>query len=200
MNWREARFITTKTKVEELPLRHHSVEVALIGRSNAGKSSFLNALTSNTSLAKTSQTPGKTRHLNLFYVGPHLSITDLPGYGYAKRSKEEQSDWSLFISTYLRERPPLRLLLLIMDARRSIQEEEKLIFQIGEALQLPLILVLNKCDQLNQSELHRLKSAFTQEKEVGLVTEALFVSCRTGRGIEEARKCIEQRMLHAVSS
>lgn len=189
MKWTNMTFTTTKTSPQDLPIRPHSVEIALVGRSNAGKSSLLNALASKPSLARTSKTPGKTRHLNLFYVDEHVSLVDLPGYGYAKRSKDEQKEWSSFIESYLREREPLKLLLLIVDVRRKMEEEERMIVQLGEALSLPILLILNKCDKMNQSELNQAKLAFAQEQH-----DMLFVSCRTGRGIDAVRKAIEQRV------
>lgn len=187
MKWNSMVFITTKTSPLDLPTRPHAVEVAMVGRSNAGKSSLLNALSLKPALAKVSKTPGKTRHLNLFYVGDHLSLVDLPGYGYAQRSKEEQQDWSLFIEKYLKERPPLKLLILVVDGRRTMEEEERMIEKLSRALDIRLLVVVNKCDKLNQSELHQAESFFQQE---GI--EALFVSCRTGRSIERVRKAIEE--------
>lgn len=185
MRWSNAQFITTKTNGKELPHYPHRFEAALVGRSNAGKSSFLNALTGKTSLAKTSKTPGKTRHLNLFSIDEKMMLVDLPGYGYAKRSKQEQEEWGSFISSYLRERKTLKLLLLIMDCRRGIEKEEESILSLSHALQLPVLFILNKCDTLTQSALASLQKTFPSS------LDALLVSSRTGKGIDGARKTIE---------
>lgn len=189
MNWKQARFVTTKVNPKELPKLPHSFEIALIGRSNAGKSSFFNALTSQP-LAKTSKAPGKTRTLNLFSIGPHLSFVDLPGYGYAQRSKEEQKGWSEFILSYLKSRDSLKLLILIMDMRRRISEEETCLLTLAASLNLPVFLILNKCDKLNQTERHQAEKTFKEDLEEFTFT-AFPVSSRTGEGIDETRKAIE---------
>jgi len=189
MKWNKACFITTRTEPKTLPSQANSFEAALVGRSNAGKSSFLNALTMNSSLAKTSKTPGKTRHINLFSIDENLFFVDLPGYGYAKRSKQEQIDWTAFISSYLQERKPLQLLILIMDCRRPLQEEEECLLSLSASLQLPLLLILNKCDKLSPAE---LTQAIGQIKSGAPWIEILSVSCRTGKGIDGARKAIEK--------
>lgn len=194
MNWKDARFVITKTHPKELPERHHCVEIALVGRSNAGKSSFLNAITGHDSLAKTSKTPGKTRHLNLFYVGNHLSIVDLPGYGYAKRSKEEQQEWGAFISSYLHSRVSLKLLILVMDIRRNIEEEEYMLSSCAQSLDIPILLILNKCDKVTQKEMYALeKERLKTLRDPSL--SSLMVSCHTGKGIDVARKILEQSLI-----
>ena len=200
MKWNQARFVTTRTEAKTLPYHHGSFEAALVGRSNAGKSSFLNALSTNSSLAKTSKMPGKTRHINLFSVEDKLFLVDLPGYGYAKRSKQEQIDWSDFISSYLQERKSLQLLILIMDGRRSLEEEEECLIGLSASLPLPLLLIVNKCDKLSPPE---LKHSLEEIKRSYPWIEILPVSCRTGKGIDSARKSIEQYVKgahYAVSS
>lgn len=200
MKWNNARFITTRTDAQTLPHSHSVFEAALVGRSNAGKSSFLNALTMNSSLAKTSKTPGKTRHINLFCIDEKLFLVDLPGYGYAKRSKEEQLDWSEFIGSYLKERKPLQLLILIMDCRRALEAEEECLISLSASLRLPLLLVMNKCDKLSPAELSRSVESMKQRHPF---LEILSVSSKTGKGIEGARKAIEQHWKgakHAISS
>lgn len=200
MKWNKACFITTRTDATTLPHSHGVFEAALVGRSNAGKSSFLNALTMNSSLAKTSKTPGKTRHINLFCIDEKLFLVDLPGYGYAKRSKEEQIDWSSFIDSYLRERKTLQLLILIMDCRRSLEAEEECLLSLSASLRLPLLLIVNKCDKITPHELSR--SVEDMKKRYPFL-DILSVSCKTGKGIDGARKAIEQYWKgaqHALSS
>ena len=194
MKWDQAKFVITKTKPEELPHPHGIFEIALVGRSNAGKSSFLNALTQKKALARTSKTPGKTRHLNLFSIDEKLFLTDLPGYGYAKRSKEEQIDWTAFISDYLERRKPLKLLLLVMDCRRELEDEEECLLALSAGLQLPLFIILNKCDKLSSGELPKILKKFYTSLPI------FPVSCKTGRGIDAVRKAIEGSMKHAISS
>ena len=96
-------------------------EVAFAGRSNVGKSSLVNALTGRKALAKTSNTPGRTQQLNYFNLGGQLYLVDMPGYGYAKVSKEKIKEWTQLIHDYLRGRPSLRCVLILIDARHGLQ-------------------------------------------------------------------------------
>lgn len=139
-------------------------EIAMVGRSNAGKSSFINAL-ARSSVAKVSQTPGKTRLINFFKVKPEAyRIVDLPGYGYAARSHSERDSWREMIENYLTWRRSLVGLVLIMDIRRDWDEEERQLADFAADRALPLIVVLNKSDKMNRSE--REKALKNLQKQV----------------------------------
>src|ERR1700755_2856824 len=116
-------FIWGATSADALP-PEKLTEVAFVGRSNAGKSSLVNALTGRKSLARVSQTPGATRQINFFNLGGQLMLVDLPGYGFAKRSRAESESWQEMIFSYLRGRSRLRRVMLLIDARRGVLESD----------------------------------------------------------------------------
>jgi GTP-binding protein len=130
-----AEYAASATRAEELP-PPIAVEVAFAGRSNVGKSSLLNALMHRRGLARTSSTPGCTRTVNFFKVrakdGALLTLVDLPGYGYAKRSKEEKHDWAEVAERYLLERQALRLVVVLVDARRGLEDDDRNLLEMIE--------------------------------------------------------------------
>ncbi len=144
-------FIKSAVYPEDYPV-HRLPEVALIGRSNAGKSSFLNALTSQKA-AFVSKEAGKTRLLNFFEVGEHYSIVDLPGYGFASRDNKEMAMWQKMIESYLLGREQLAGFLLLMDSRRDWTEEEEILKKLASRRELPLCVILTKKDKLTRQEL-----------------------------------------------
>lgn len=142
-------------------------EIAIAGRSNAGKSSFLNAI-ANSKIAKVSNTPGKTRLLNFFTRGDSYVIVDMPGYGFASRSVAEMRQWHHMIEDYLSGREQLAGLILIMDSRREWSEDEELLKAFTESRGLPMAIVLTKGDKLSKNEIQ--KSVATIKKDSGLST------------------------------
>ena len=123
-------------------------EVAIAGRSNVGKSSLLNALLGRRGLARTSGTPGRTRQINFFLVNERFVLADLPGYGFAVGSEAERRSWGPLVEGYLRERPPLRGVALLVDARRGAEEEEAQILEFLRHVGLPAVVVATKLDKL----------------------------------------------------
>src|SRR5580765_2473094 len=117
-------------------------EVAFIGRSNAGKSSLVNALTGRKTLARVSQTPGATRQINFFDLGGTLMLADLPGYGFAKVSKTEADSWQEMIFAYLRRRARLRRVLLLIDARRGVMDSDRQVMTLLDQAAVSYGLVL----------------------------------------------------------
>jgi GTP-binding protein len=130
-------------------------EVAISGRSNAGKSSFLNAL-AGTKVAKVSQTPGKTRLLNFFDFGNHYRFVDMPGYGYASRSQSEMDEWTKMIEDYLEVRDNLIGVVLLMDCRRDWQQDEEMLVRFCESRGLRLLVVLTKGDKVARKDQEKL--------------------------------------------
>lgn len=124
-------------------------EVAFVGRSNVGKSSFINALL-QTKIAKTSSTPGKTQRINFFSIDDSFLLVDLPGYGFSKAPLSEVENWSGAIDQYLNGRPTLRLLFLLMDIRREPSEEDLMIAEWAKAKQISLFLIFTKRDKLSR--------------------------------------------------
>lgn len=150
LHFRNPKFITTAIKPEHYPKKGFLPEIAVVGRSNVGKSSLLNDLFKSKNLVKTSSTPGKTQAINFFSCEGEPLFADLPGYGYAKVPLAEKKKWGEMIGAYLKERPSL--ILFLVDARRIPSEEDLQMHAWIQASGLPVILVLTKVDKLNQGE------------------------------------------------
>jgi GTP-binding protein len=162
LTFKEGRFVTSALKPEEFPLLKTPSgkiypELALVGRSNVGKSSLINALFQNASLAKISSTPGKTQRILFFEVDRQALLVDLPGYGYARAPKEKVNEWSLAIDEYLNQRSHLRLLVLLVDVRREFSKEDIALQNWATMKKIPLLLVFTKSDKLSATEKRHLK-------------------------------------------
>jgi len=144
---RDCRFIAGAGDGGSLP-DETLPEVAFLGRSNVGKSSLVNALTGRRTLARTSNTPGRTRQLNFFALGERLMLVDLPGYGYAAASKTAITAWTRLVTQYLRGRATLRRVCLLIDARHGLKEPDRPIMQLCDVAGLSFQVVLTKIDQL----------------------------------------------------
>ncbi|MGN0031847.1 MAG: ribosome biogenesis GTP-binding protein YihA/YsxC [Candidatus Gastranaerophilaceae bacterium] len=147
-----AKFIVSAEKLSQCP-DFKLPEYALLGRSNVGKSSFINGLANNKKLAKTSNTPGKTRLINFFNFSDNFIIADLPGYGYAKVSKEAQNRWQKYLEEYLLKREQIKTLVQLVDGRHEIQKND---FQMREwllAYNLPVITVITKVDCISKNKI-----------------------------------------------
>ena len=145
--FRVARYLMGAAKLDQLP-PDEGIEVALAGRSNAGKSTALNAITDQKNLAKTSKTPGRTQLINLFMIDDTNRLTDLPGYGFAKVSKDQKAQWQKTLSRYLQERQCLKALVVFMDIRHPLKETDKQMVQWAIAADIPVHVVLSKADKL----------------------------------------------------
>lgn len=142
-------------------------EIALAGRSNAGKSSLINGL-AKSRVAQVSSTPGKTRLLN-FYEGPSYRIVDMPGYGFSSRAGSEQMSWQQMIEPYLSSRGALRGLLLVMDIRRDWTQDEEDLVRWLRPLRLPHIVVATKADKLSRTELLKRVKILEKDSKAALV-------------------------------
>ena len=146
-----AEFVKEAHLISELP-PDSGAEIAFAGRSNAGKSSTINAFCNRRKLARTSRTPGRTQQFVVFEFSPGRRFIDLPGFGYAKVSKSKRQHWDHEIPTYLESRRSLIGLVLVVDARHPLKEQEQEFLSWCGAAELPTLLLLNKCDKLNQRE------------------------------------------------
>src|SRR5574344_1583478 len=147
-----AKFLISAEKLSQCP-NYQLSEYPLLGRSNVGKSSFINALANNNKIAKTSNTPGKTRLINFFDFSGKFTIADLPGYGYAKVSKEAQNKWQQYLEEYLLKREQIECLIQLVDGRHELQKND---FQMREwvmAYNLPVITIITKIDCVKNSKL-----------------------------------------------
>lgn len=131
-------------------------EIAFVGRSNVGKSSLVNALTGRKTLARTSNTPGRTQQLNFFNLGDRLRLVDLPGYGYAKVSKQKIAAWTKDLKSYLKGRVTLARALVLVDGRHGLKESDLEIMRMMDDAAVPYRVVLTKCDKVKKADLPKL--------------------------------------------
>ncbi|MEO9078742.1 MAG: ribosome biogenesis GTP-binding protein YihA/YsxC [Rhodanobacter sp.] len=192
-----AQFVLAAHRISQLPA-DHGAEVAFAGRSNAGKSSALNALTNHKGLARTSKTPGRTQQMVAFSLpettqvdgkpSADVRLIDLPGYGYAKVPLEMREHWKLEIDAYLHQRRSLRGLVLIVDIRHPLKEFDRLMLQFCFDTQLPCHVLLTKADKISRGQgtqaLATLRKQFAAES---LNATAQIFSSSAGTGVEEAR-------------
>jgi GTP-binding protein len=164
-------------------------EVAFVGRSNAGKSSLINALTGRKTLARVSQTPGATRQINFFNLGQRLMLVDLPGYGFAKRSKTETASWQELIFAYLRGRARLRRVALLVDARRGVMDTDEQVMTLLDKAAVSYGVVLTKIDEVNgKARGPALEGAARAAgKHTAALQEVLPTSALDGEGVPQLR-------------
>jgi len=158
-NWlfaQECLFLRGVASLDHLP-EFGQPEVAFIGRSNVGKSSLINSLTDRTALARTSNTPGRTQQLNFFSLGKRLVLVDMPGYGYAKAAKSAIKQWNTLIRLYLKGRPTLSRVYVLIDSRHGLKENDMEIMGMLDEAAVSYRLVLTKTDKVPRSSLQELQ-------------------------------------------
>lgn len=178
MNYRKAQFVTSAPTLKQCP-PDNAREVAFAGRSNAGKSSALNALTGSSKLARTSKTPGRTQLINFFAIEENRYLVDLPGYGYAKVPEAMKIKWQKHLDDYLTNRESLAGVVLLMDIRHPMKEFDRMILQWSIQSHMPLHILLTKADKLKsgvgKQALNKLRN---EVKEYDHVTVQLFSSLK----------------------
>lgn len=189
--WREAQFIAGSTSAAGWP-KSRAVEVALAGRSNVGKSSLLNALVGRKALARVSSTPGRTREIVFFSVTPELTLVDLPGYGYAQRSKKEREEWGHHIEQYLEERENLALVVVLIDGRHGPTDLDLALLDYLEAHEVGVQIVFTKVDKLAPSRRRADIDRHLRALPGVSPEEIILVSSETGEGVEELRHRIHE--------
>lgn len=164
-------------------------EIAFAGRSNVGKSSLLNALTGRRALARVSNTPGRTRQLNFFNLGDRLTLVDMPGYGYARAGREIQADWQGMMFDYLRGRPELRRVLLLLDSRVPLKDSDHAVMALLDRAAVTFQLVLTKVDGLSPPALlaREVATAALAREHPAAHPQPLATSAETGVGVEALR-------------
>ena len=188
-----ARFVISAAKPEEFP-PEDLPEIAVVGRSNVGKSSLINALVGQPGLARTSRTPGRTRLVNWFEVtansGTKFHLVDLPGYGYAEVSREMRESWRPLIESYLAKRKTLVGVLLLVDVRRGPEEEELDFVPWLAEHERPIVVALTKADKLPKNK--RMLEVAKAKKTLGLKRDPIAVSAQTGEGIDELWRTLDK--------
>jgi GTP-binding protein len=196
--FRQAHFLTSANRLDQLPA-DSGAEVAFAGRSNAGKSSALNAICDQHGLARTSKTPGRTQLLNVFPIDdPSRRLIDLPGYGYAKVPEAMRLHWRGVLDTYLRTRVSLKGLVLVMDSRHPLKEFDCDMLEFGAASGRACHCLLTKSDKLSRSESLRTLAAVNKELAANFPngTAQLF-SSTSKAGLDDARSVLTRWLFGA---
>jgi GTP-binding protein len=173
MKIKEVKFVTTVADKKNL-LNDNIIEFAFVGRSNAGKSSLINALTNRSKLAKTSSTPGKTKHINYFLLNNAFYLVDLPGYGYHKASKADEKKWVQLIDDYLLNSQNLSCVFVLMDVRHTPSVLDKQMITFLHYYQIPYIVIATKADKVSKTRRHSYASKLAQS--VGLTINNIIVT------------------------
>ena len=190
--FQNAEFFTTVNHLKDLP--HTQAEIAFVGRSNAGKSSAINALTNHVRLAYVSKTPGRTQHINFFQLRNGHYLADLPGYGYAQVPEDVRAHWVRLLGQYLQQRESLIGLILIMDTRHPLKDLDKQMLDFFAVTGHPVHILLSKADKLSKNDqiktLSSVKKALKPYMERQTVSVQLFSSLKK-QGLEEVETVVQ---------
>lgn len=196
----ECDFFWAASKIDGLPPEAQP-EIAFAGRSNVGKSSLLNALTNRKTLARTSNTPGRTQQLNFFALGgpigaERMRLVDMPGYGYAAASKEKISSWTRLMEGYLRGRATLARVFVLVDGRHGLKDVDREMFDLLDRAAVSYQVVLTKRDEVKLSEREDRIAATIEglSKRPAAFPQVIFTSSKDGDGIAELRGAVAQLM------
>jgi GTP-binding protein len=197
----ECRFVHAAQRLDHLPVLGLP-EIAFAGRSNVGKSSLVNALTGRHALARASGQPGRTRQLNFFDLAGRLILVDMPGYGYAQASRDIKHDWQGLMFDYLRGRPDLRRVMLLLDARIEVKESDRAVMDLLDRAAVTFQLVLTKTDGVKPPALARKQAeiAALARRHPAAYPDIVATSSETGAGIAELRAAIATLAAPAASA
>lgn len=162
INSNEARLIISAAFPDQFP-ETNTFEVVMVGKSNVGKSTLINALVNRKRLAYVGQRPGKTRMVNFYYINDDFNLVDVPGYGFANRSAQEQENYAILMESYFSERTEPRGLILIVDCRRGMSDDDYLMLDIAKEQKLPCLIVLSKMDKLPFSKQKNILNKTSQQ-------------------------------------
>ena len=187
LNFQKAEFLDSCFDVKTIKLPTMP-EIVFVGRSNVGKSAMINAVLGRKALARTSSTPGKTVSINFYGIDGKVLLTDLPGYGYAQRSKEQRKGWGSLIESYLSLKTrDIRLICMLTDARHEPTKDDLMMYDYLMSTEFLFCVAATKCDKLNKTE--------TENRRISLAerfgTEPIMFSAQTKSGVEQLRQIIE---------
>jgi GTP-binding protein len=186
----ECRFLTGAASVDGFPPPGPG-EIAFAGRSNVGKSSLINALTGRKTLARTSNTPGRTQQINFFDLGGRMQLVDLPGYGYADAPEGFSDAWNALVRAYLRQRPTLKRVCLLTDARHGFKPSDREMMNLLAEVRVPYLVILTKTDKLTKSQLAIAQAAANKEADAPVYA----ISAAKKEGIPDLRAFLAQDIM-----
>ena len=187
--YRQAKFLISAAAPKQFP-KGESIEVAFVGRSNAGKSSSINTLCEIKNLARTSKTPGRTQLINFFQLEPGHYLVDLPGYGFAKVADKLRHHWADLMADYFEGRKSLAGMFLIVDIRRQLTDFDRQMLAFGESVGLPVHVLLTKTDKLKRGQ--AAKALLEVRRDLGDIATVQHFSALNRQGEEEARNKLEE--------
>lgn len=191
MHIKKADFVCSFVDTKSLP-QDQLPEIALVGRSNVGKSSLINKVVNRKNLAKSSSTPGKTRMLNYYIINGAWYMVDLPGYGFAKVSKVEKEKWGKMIERYLSSREPLRGVIQLVDIRHAPSENDILMKEWLSHYELPILLVATKADKVSRNERQKSLAVIRRSLNLSPDQKPIVFSAQTGEGVDEVKAALEE--------
>ena len=190
LKFKTAKFVTSAATLAQCPA-DEGAEIAFCGRSNAGKSSAINALTDQKALARTSKTPGRTQLINFFMLNDETKLVDLPGYGYAKVPVSIKEHWHRHLDEYLRDRKSLRGMVLLVDIRHPLREFDEMMIEWSIDSGLPLHILLTKADKLKFGQAKTAMMGIAKKlEEFQCVEHLIMFSATSKRGVEECREAL----------
>ena len=185
-----AEFIISAMRISQYPT-DNLPEFMLVGRSNVGKSSFINTITGNKKMARVSNTPGKTRNLNFYLLNNSFYLVDVPGYGYAQVSKKEQRKFGLMIEEYLEKRPNLIRTFMLVDLRHKPSDDDILMYKYLKHFNLPVTVIATKADKISKNKREKAKNTILKALEIQEGDTFIVLSNTTREGKEKVLKEIE---------
>lgn len=199
LSFNSARFLKSAAKLAQCP-EDSGVEIAFAGRSNAGKSSAINAITNNRKLARTSKTPGRTQLINFFSLSQAgVRLVDLPGYGYAQVSLEMKAEWGKHLDIYLRERQCLAGLVLIMDIRKPLTDFDQMMLAWSQECAMPTLILLTKADKLKNNAARQACFAVKKDlEEHPTLVDVLPFSSMKKSGVEQCHHALNGMVKQAL--
>jgi GTP-binding protein len=191
MNVTKAEIVISAVKPEQYPAGNLP-EFALAGRSNVGKSSFINKMVNRKNLARTSSKPGKTQTLNFYLINESLYFVDVPGYGFARVSKKEREAWGKMMETYFTTREQLRAVVLIIDLRHPPTKDDVMMYEFLKHYDIPTIIIATKADKVPKGKWQKHGKVVRETLKMVAGDELILFSAETGQGKEEAWAALER--------
>lgn len=189
INTNNAEIVLSAVSKQQYP-NDSMPEIALAGRSNVGKSSFINRLLGRKNLARTSSKPGKTQQLNFYNIDDQLRFVDVPGYGYARVSKSERTKWGKMIEEYLTTRGNLRGVVSLVDMRHAPSADDVQMYEFLKYYEIPAIIVATKSDKIPRSQWHKQEMLIKETMDFDANDDFVIFSSETGQGFDDAWQAI----------